>query len=105
VAAKGPSAATAPAAQVVTQEEMEVHARAEYPKAEVKSLGLRYWLPQGGAEGLVEPRAMYFVAPTATVDGEVIHSRGFFVAYSVTDAGQTALVWPRADPGAKGDPR
>ncbi len=92
-------------AQTVTHEQTEARVRAEYPNAQVKALGLRYWLPEPGVKDVVAPREMYFVVPTAFIEGQTAYGRGFFVAYSVKDAKEDTLLWPRADPNAKGDPR
>lgn len=82
---------------------IDTRVAAEYPQAQVKSLGLRYWLPEGTASAVVEPRQMYFVVPTATIEGHAIHGRGFYVAYSTTSASTAATIWPTPNPTAKGD--
>ena len=71
----------------------------------MKSLGLRYWLPEGTTSAVVEPRQMYFVVPTATVEGHTMHARGFYVAYSMSNSGSAAAIWPAPNPTATGDVR
>jgi hypothetical protein len=75
----------------------EIHARvhAEYPGAIVKSIGLRYWLPPGHLNAVTEPKQMYFVVPTAKVDGQQVHARGFYAAYSLSVSGAPATVSPQ----------
>jgi hypothetical protein len=78
---------------------------AEYPTAQVTPLGLQYWLPEGTTSAVVEPRQMYFVVPTATVEGHTVHARGFYVAYSTSRSSDAATVWPTPNPNATGDVR
>ena len=44
---------------------------------------------------------MYF----ATIEGEVVKARGFYVAYSLRDAAQAPAVWPPAARNPSGDGR
>jgi len=89
----------------VDQSESDARVATEYPKATIKPLGLRYWLPEGTAQGVVSPQYMYMVAHTATVEGKKVTGRAFFVAYSTEDAARAPVVWPHADPEARGDVR
>jgi len=79
-------------------------AKAEHPNTIVKSIGLRYWLPEGASQAVVAPAYLYLVTPVATLDGEQVKGRGFYVGYSTRDAGAAPTVWPSAAPNAKGDP-
>ncbi|HZL17149.1 MAG TPA: hypothetical protein VFG23_05340 [Polyangia bacterium] len=108
VAADGSEAPTASGytfVPSVTNAATDARIAADYPTAQVKPLGLRYWLPEGVISAVVEPREMYFVVPTATVEGHTVHARGFYVAYSMSNSGSVATVWPTPNPAATGDVR
>jgi len=100
-----PTAAGASFVQAVPQATADARIKAEYPKATVKAIGLRYWMPEGVARAVIAPRHMYLVVPTANINGQKIKGRAFYVAYSTEDAAAAAAVWPNPTPDAKGDPR
>lgn len=91
--------------KAVDQAESDARVAAEFSKATIKPLGLRYWLPEGSEQGIAAPQYMYMVAPTATVEGKKVTGRAFFVAYSTEDAARAPVVWPHANPAARGDDR
>lgn len=80
----------------VSADDTSSRVKAEYPKATIQPLGMRYWLPPGRMNGVVEPQQVYFVVPTATVGGQEVHGRGMYVAYSVSSASAATTVWPKA---------
>jgi hypothetical protein len=90
-------------AAAVDSAALDARVAAEHPNAEIKSIGVRYWLPPGQAGGVVEPAQMYFVVPTATVNGERLLARGFYKAYSLKVAGQPPVVWPAPENNPPGD--
>jgi len=85
--------------------DLDKRVASEHPNADIKPIGVRYWLPPGQSSGVVEPAQMYFVVPTATVNGEKILARGFYKAYSLKVAGQPPAVWPTPDKQPTGDGR
>jgi hypothetical protein len=106
VAADGtetPTAAGATFTAALGQAAADKRANADYPNAALKSIGLRYWLPEGAAQAVVAPAYLYLVTPVATLNGEQVKARGFYVGYSTRDAGGAPTVWPHAAPNAKGD--
>jgi hypothetical protein len=48
---------------------------------------------------------MYFVVPTATIKGQVVKARGFYVVYSLDDAALAPTVWPLASHNPSRDGR
>jgi hypothetical protein len=87
----------------VSQTDLDSRAAAEHPGADIQSIGVRYWLPYGVTSAAVEPRQLYFVVPTATISGEKVLARGFYVAYSLSRAGQAPTVGPQAEQNPSGD--
>lgn len=92
-------------APAVSAAELGSRVAAEHPRASIRSIGMRYWLPPGAGDAVVEPTQMYFVVPTATVGSEQIHARGFYVSYSLRDRAQAPTVWPRPEQNPPGDGR
>jgi len=103
--AENPDASGYSVNRAVAVQDLASRVAAEYPAAEIKPIGVRYWLPAGITSAVVEPTQMYFVVPTAAIAGENIKARGFFVAYSLTTPGQAATVWPVAEHNPTGDGR
>ena len=91
--------------RAVGDADLQTRVAAEHPSSDIRSIGVRYWLPPGIASAVVEPTQMYFIVPTATIGGEKVLARGFFVAYSLRDPGQPPTVWPRAEHNPPGDVR
>ena len=79
--------------------------KAEYPNALVKTIGLRYWLPEDVASAVVVPQYLYFVAPQYLIDGQTVTSRGTLVGYSTRDAAGAPTIWPKPAPNSQGDAR
>jgi len=100
-----PTAAGFSFKQTVDAATADARVKAEYPKAVIKSIGLRYWLPEGETHGIVAPQHLYLITPTAVIDGQVVKARASYVAYSTQDAAAAPTVWPRANPQASGDSR
>jgi hypothetical protein len=88
---------------MVSADDIGSRVKLAYPKAIIKSVGMRYWLPPGRVSGVVEPQQVYFVVPTATVGGQEVHGRGMYVAYSVSLASTPATIWPKAASAAVGN--
>lgn len=82
-------------------------ARKDNPGAEVVPLGLRYVAtPEGSeVEPLIRPREAFRVTPVTELDGRKLHGRSHYVFYAIDNEREPALVWPKPNPEAKGDPR
>lgn len=100
-----PTAAGFSFKQTVDAATADARVKAEYPKALIKSIGLRYWLPEGQTRGVVAPQYMYMITPTAVIDGQIVKARASYVGYSTQDALAAPTVWPRANAKASGDSR
>lgn len=81
--------------QAVPSTAADARVKAEYPDAEIKPIGLRYWLPEGAAEQVLAPEYMYLVVRHTVVDGRDVSARGVYVAYSAQDAAAAPTVWPK----------
>jgi hypothetical protein len=81
--------------------------RKDNPRAEVVPMGLRYVATPGAseAEPLLRPREAFRVTPVTELDGRKLHGRSHYVFYAIDNEREPALVWPRPNPEAKGDPR
>jgi hypothetical protein len=82
-------------------------ARKENPRAEVSRVGLRYpWTAAREDAALASrPRETFRVVPIATVDGQRIEGRSYYVFYAVDDKKLAPIVWPKPNPQATGDVR
>jgi hypothetical protein len=103
--AEAPDASGYAFTRTVSQADLDARVAAEHPDAKIRPVGVAYWLPPGVVSAVVEPAQMYFVAPTATIEGEVVKARGFYVAYSLKDAALAPTVWPLAAHNPSGDGR
>lgn len=103
--AEAPDASGYTFTRAVGQAELDARVAAEHPDATIRPVGVAYWLPPGVASAVVEPAQMYFVAPTATIEGQVVKARGFHVAYSLRDAALAPTVWPPAARNPSGNGR
>jgi hypothetical protein len=92
-------------ARTVSQADLESRVAAEHPSADIRAIGVRYWLPPGVASAVVEPTQLYFVVPTSVVEGQKIMARGFYASYSLRNPGQPPTVWPQAEHNPPGDGR
>jgi hypothetical protein len=91
--------------RLVEESDLDARVRAENPGAEIKSLGLLYWLPDGVRSAVVAPRQGYMVFPPVHLGGQSGSGRGHRVLYTIDDVIAAPLVAPLADPAAEGDPR
>lgn len=84
--------------QTVSSAAAEARVKKDHPGAEIKTIGLRYWLPEGVSEQVVVPQHMYLVVRHSQVEGHDVAARGVYVAYSAQDPTAEPTVWPKANP-------
>lgn len=106
----GPSAGLSTSRAIVTRvvspEALMQRAAAEHPGAKIVPIGLRYpWQATGNLAQASRPREAFQVIPISLIEGHRVDGRAQFVFYSVEDERAAPLVWPKPNPGAKGDER
>lgn len=93
--------------RLFSAESLSERARKDNPGAEVVPIGLRYVaMPEAsGAYPLLRPREAFRITPVTEIEGRKLHGRSHYAFYAIDNEREPAIVWPRPNPEAKGDPR
>jgi len=93
--------------RLFSAEKLSERARNDNPGSKVVPIGLRYFaMPEARKESaLLRPREGFFITPLAEVEGRQVQGRSHYFFYAIDNEREPAIVWPRPNPQAKGDPR